>query len=97
MIRLVLRPAARQEMVDIWLYTADQWGVDQADKYIRRIEIEIQSVLEFPAKGSPVPGMPNQYRKLPSGSHRIVYRHAGEELIVVRIIHEKQDLPDEFE
>jgi len=92
-IRLVLRPAARQDIASIWLYTADRWGVDQADRYTSGIDREIQSALEFPAIGSAVEGLPNDYRKLSCGKHRIIYRHNDAELIVVRIIHERQDVP----
>jgi toxin ParE1/3/4 len=96
-IRLVLRPAARHELVEIWLYTADQWGADQADTYIRDIQLVIGRALAFPDAGSPVEGLPREYRKLASGSHRIVYRHTDQELVVVRVLHARQDVPDELE
>lgn len=28
-------PAARNRLLEIWQYTATQWGEDQADKYTR--------------------------------------------------------------
>ena len=96
MIRLVLRPRARCDLTDIWLYTADQWGAAQADSYTAAINREIESALAFPHIGSPVEGLPQDYRKLISGKHRIIYRSSAAELIVVRIIHERQDLPDDL-
>lgn len=68
MIRLVLRPAARQDIADIWLHTADRWGADQADSYVSNIDREIAQALSFPAIGSPVEGQSNEYRKLPAAN-----------------------------
>lgn len=94
---LVVSPAARREMADIWLYTADQWGVEQADAYIGQIESAIAGAVSLPDIGGPVVGLPPIYRKLKSGSHRIIYRFANNELVIVRVLHERQDVPDEIE
>lgn len=93
----VLRPAARREMAGIWRYTADHWGVERADDYLLQIEKDIGRAVEFPGMGSPVTGLPPDYRKVKSGSHRIIYRCADDELVVVCILHERQDVPDEIE
>jgi toxin ParE1/3/4 len=96
-IRLVLRPGARQDLTNIWHYTADQWGMGQADSYVGNIERELARALAHPAIGSPVEGLPHAYRKLTCGKHRVIYRYNDAELIVVRIIHERQDVPSEFD
>jgi toxin ParE1/3/4 len=95
-IRLVLRPRARRDLADIWHYTADQWGAAQADNYTAAIGREFDRACEFAQIGSPVEGLPLDYRKLTSGKHRIIYRYSDTELIVVRIIHQRQDVPDDF-
>lgn len=97
MTALVVGPAARREMTDIWLYTADQWGIEQADAYLSQIESAIARALKLPEIGGPVAGLPSAYRKLKAGSHRIVYRFTNAELVVVRVLHERQDVPDEIE
>lgn len=33
-MRYSLYKKARQQLIDIWLYTAEQWGEVQADKYV---------------------------------------------------------------
>ena len=43
-------PRARREMIDIWHYTADHWGEDQAERYIRQIEHDLTAA----AAGSPL-------------------------------------------
>jgi toxin ParE1/3/4 len=95
--KLVVRPAARREITDIWHYTADRWGVEQADAYVRQIETAIARAQELTNIGSSVYGLPSAYRKMKSGSHRVIYRCADDTLFVVRILHEREDVPDEIE
>ena len=90
-------PAARHDLIEIWLYTADRWGVDQADRYVGQIEAYIENATIRAKSGSPVIGLPGAYRKVRSGSHRVIYRLIDEELFVIRILHERQDVPDEIE
>ncbi|WP_366146169.1 type II toxin-antitoxin system RelE/ParE family toxin [Erythrobacter sp.] len=92
-----MRPAARHDLAKIWTYTADTWGAFQADSYVREINDRVIKLLDFPAMGSRVEGLPEQYRKVRSGSHRVIYRTTEVELLVVRIIHEREDVPDDIE
>jgi len=94
---IFLTPAANRDMAEIWLYTANQWGADQADAYTRQIEEILRHARKFPDIGNQAMGLPTQYRKLRSGSHRIIYRQTDTELIIVRILHERQDVPDDIE
>ena len=93
---IIFAIAARHDLTAIWNYTADRWGLDQADTYIRQIDNTIQHAAKFPGMGSEATGLPSQYRKLISGSHRIIYRLSDTNLIVVRILHERQDVPDDI-
>ncbi len=67
-----------------------------AKKYIEDIRRQIQFAADHPGVGSKVLGLPAEYRKLISGSHRVIYRYTNVELIVVRIIHEREDVPDDI-
>lgn len=97
MIQLVVRPRALRDLAKIWYYTAENWGVDQANAYVGSINAEIERMLAFPLLGSRVVGLPNDYRKIRAGSHRAIYRCTDTELIVVRIVHEREDVPDDID
>lgn len=90
-------PEARADLEEAWLYTASEWGIEQADRYAAGIAARIDSVLELPNTGSPLTGVAMGYRKIRSGQHLAIYRVTGEELIVVRVLHEREDLPDGIE
>ncbi len=46
MSRHVLSPAAQLDLEQIWDYTCDRWGDDQAEKYVREIERDPTSCAE---------------------------------------------------
>ena len=96
-MKYILRPAARAELVGIWSYTAERWGTEQADRYIGEITRRIEFLTEFPGMGGQALGLSAEYRKIGAGSHRVIYRYSESELIVVRIIHEREDVPDGIE
>lgn len=83
-------------MADIWAYGAQEWGDDQADRYVTGIASRIGNAAGTPGIGSPVVGLPSTYRKLAFGSHRVAYRVSGSDLIVVRILNFRQEVPDIF-
>jgi toxin ParE1/3/4 len=93
-LKYFLLPRAREDLQAIWSYTADEWGVDQADYYIGQIVTAFERAVAMPHIGSAVFGLPTEYRKARSGAHRIIYRTKGDQLIVVRILHEREDVPE---
>ncbi len=94
---VLLRPHARADLRAIWHYTANEWGIEQADHYVAQIVSAIDRAAEMPGMGSVVFGLPPEYRKARAGSHRAIYRCTDTHLIVVRIIHEREDVPEEFD
>lgn len=89
--RFALKPRARTDLEEIWEYTADLWGPDQAEKYIRQLQEDIQTVADNPAFGHDCEVVRAGYRKFPSGSHVLFYRLAEGGIEIVRILHERMD------
>ncbi len=50
-VRYLLSPAAQADLEQIWDYTEDRWGIDQADKYLREIQYVIERVAANPQIG----------------------------------------------
>jgi toxin ParE1/3/4 len=96
MLDVIFRPAAEDDVRAIADYTKTVWGDPQAKSYLDDIQKKIVFAAQFPGSGSAVYGLPEAYRKMPVGSHRIIYRIADHQLIVVRILHEREDIPRYF-
>jgi toxin ParE1/3/4 len=91
--RYVLSPAAQLDLEQIWDYTCDRWGEDQAEKYVREIERAIQRVVQNPMIGRACDEVRAGYRRHAVGSHTLYYRLAGADGIdVVRILHQRMDV-----
>ncbi len=97
MLKVVLRPSAEADLLQISKYTKTEWGEAQAKRYVEALQRQIEFAAAFPGIGSGVIGLPVEYRKVRSGSHRAIYRCTETELIVVRVLHGREDVPDEIE
>jgi len=53
MLEIVKRPRARQDLIDIWLYSFKKWGETQADKYLAELDAGIAQLRENPRFGKP--------------------------------------------
>ena len=89
--RFVLTPRAQNDLDEIWDYTADRWGLDQAEAYTRQLWMHIQTIADRPALGRECPEIRPGYLRFPSGSHILFYRFTSEGIDIVRILHARMD------
>jgi toxin ParE1/3/4 len=97
MLDVVFRPKVLAQIDEISDLTIAEWGEPQAKAYVAEIRRQIERAAEFPGIGSSAYGLPADYRKVRAGSHRIIYRTTPTALIVIRIIHEREDVPDDLD
>ena len=91
--RYLLSPAAQADLEQIWDYTHDRWGVDQAEEYLRELQHAIDRAAANPRIGHACNEIRPGYRKLAAGSHTLFYRVTADDLIdVVRILHQRMDV-----
>jgi toxin ParE1/3/4 len=94
MTRFVLSPAAIKDIDAIWDYTADTWNERQAHAYVSKIRDACHSLADGRSHGRSIDSVRSGYRKLPVGSHFLVYRRIdGNVIDVVRVLHNRMDLP----
>jgi toxin ParE1/3/4 len=91
MSRFVLSPRARADLDGIWHYTARKWGIDQAERYLRRIAEAVALITETPTIGQNCDNVRDGYRKYPVGSHVLFYREINDGVDVVRVLHQQMD------
>lgn len=93
MRRYVLSPAAAADLEQIWDYTCERWGGDQAEKYVREIQRAIDRIVDNPLIGQSCDEVRAGYRRHAVGSHTLYYRIASGDLIdVVRVLHNWMDV-----
>lgn len=87
---LVFAPAAIADIEQIWDYSAEHWGADQADRYTDEIRDACMTLATGHRHCRLVPERAG-YLKYATGSHMIYFREASDRLDVIRVLHQAQD------
>ncbi|OUS30669.1 hypothetical protein A9Q99_05665 [Gammaproteobacteria bacterium 45_16_T64] len=87
-----LVPAAEKDLEDIWFYTAEEWGLKQADDYIDRMDEAFQLVAGQPLMCHERQEFSPPVRIHHQARHLIVYKIERDSITVVRILHESMDI-----
>ena len=80
-------PAALNDLEEIWRYTAERWGIDQAVTCLDAIDQACDRLAASPQIASLRPEFSPPVRLFPQGSHLIVYLTDDKGIVVVRILH----------
>lgn len=94
MLTLNVTPRAESDFIGIWVYACEEWGVDQADNYVDRLEAGMKRLIDHPSLGANYDHVFSGYRKLQVEHHVVFYRLLESEVLVVRVLHELMDAPE---
>lgn len=86
-----LTPRAREDLAGIWRYSADTWGRARAERQLESLAATFALLAEFPAMAPLRTELSPPARIHPHGRHLILYIE-DEGVIIVRILHGRQDL-----
>lgn len=91
MNRVSYSPAAVADINDIWDCTAENWGVDQADRYTDRIRDSCNGPADGKRIGSLV-DIRDGYLKYAVGRHFGFFVKDGDGIAVIRVLHQSMDV-----
>jgi toxin ParE1/3/4 len=91
MLRLELLPGAIVDLDSIYAYSIEQWGVEQAETYLRALNARIQGLRRFPSLGTAHDALHPGLRRIGEGSHSIYYLVRDNTVLVVRVLHDRMD------
>ena len=83
-------PAAEADIEEIWDYSADKWGADQADSYTDAIRDACHALAKGTKYGRPAEVLP-EIQKYFCGSHVVYFLNHTDRLDVIRVLHQRQD------
>ena len=92
MKQLIILPVARQEVLDIWDYSFENWGQEQADRYLAALDAMFARIANGSAPSRPADELRPDLRKVPVGRHVVFFREGAEAVEVVRVLHERMDV-----
>jgi len=88
-----LSDEADNDIEDIFDYTVEEFGVDQAASYVSAFDDVFAVLTETPELGRKRPEIRAGLRSVPKESHTIFYRILADRIRIVRILHGSRDLP----
>lgn len=87
---------ADEDLEDIFNYTDEEYGLDQAVKYLNELEHVFEQLVENPELGRERNEIKKDLRSFPKGAHVVFYRILTKHIRIVRILHGSRDLPKHF-
>lgn len=92
MLRIVNSALAENDLLEIWLYTAEEWNLSQADNYVTQLVSALKNLLDHPELGKDRSDIKTGYRSLLINHHLAFYKLKGDEIQVMRVLHESVDI-----
>jgi toxin ParE1/3/4 len=86
-----LRPSAEADLANIWRYTAERWGIAQAESYFRTIIATLDALAATPTLGRSCDEIRAGYRRRSVGVHVVFYRIERDHIDIARILHGRMD------
>jgi len=85
---------AERDLEKIWLYTFEEWSLEQADYYYDLIMDEIEYLAENPKSGKDYSEVRRGYFRSRVKSHFIFYKInlKDEKVEIIRILHQQMDI-----
>lgn len=85
---------ASQDLENIWLYTFENWSLEQADRYFNLLINEIEFLTQNPDSGNDFSFIRKAYFRSKIKSHFIFYRIDKKNAIleIMRILHQRMDI-----
>ena len=93
----LLRQQAQDDLESIWLYSYQEWGAEQADKYIRSLLSRFTWLSENPQLGKQRTEIKPSYYCFPEGMHLIFYKVTRSGIDIIGIPHQSMDIVGHFD
>ena len=93
-MNFTIRKEAEKDLENIWLYTFENWSIEQAEKYLNLIFDEIDYLCLKPNSGLDYGNLRNGYWRSKVNSHFVFYKinEKQNEIEIIRILHEMMDI-----
>ena len=95
--KLRLNPKASADLDGIFLYSAQRWSAEQADRYILELDSAMQLLAHSPELGRRVDEIRPGFYRYRAKSHLIFYRRIDMGIEIMRVfLHQRMDVESYF-
>lgn len=97
-MKFIISEKANEDIEKIWLYTYENWSLEQADRYYNLILDEIEFIAENFESDKSVDYIKKGYRTTLVKSHIIFYKKSRLNIIeIIRVLHQKMDVENRID
>jgi toxin ParE1/3/4 len=94
--QILITPRARTDLIEIWLYIADD-SITNADSFIDKLHETLQALGHQPGTGRHREELGSGILSFPFGRYMIFYRVIPKAIEIVRVLHGARDIENIFE
>jgi toxin ParE1/3/4 len=91
-----LSPAAERDLEGTWKYTREEWGLEQAERYIDLLTAAFQVLADAPKSAPACDHIRPGYRRRNAGRHMIYFRVTDYGIAIIRVLHDRMDALQHF-
>lgn len=91
MLELEISPQAENDLVETWLYVAEDQPIN-ADRYLDKLQEKAQKLAEFPDLGRDRPELAEGLKSFPVDRYNLYYTTTESKLILVRVLPADRDI-----
>lgn len=92
----ILSKSANEDLENVWLYTFENWSIEQADRYLNLLIDEIEYLCLKPLSGFDFGKIRKGYFRSKVKSHFIFYKIRKNEIMIIRVLHEMMDIENQL-
>ena len=97
-MKYLISEKANQDIEKIWLYTFENFSLEQADRYYNLIIDEIEFISENFESGKSVDYIKKGYRASIVNSHIIFYKKSRRNIVeIIRVLHQRMDIENRID
>lgn len=97
MSEYIINEKALDDINKIWIYTAENWSIEQADRYYDLIFDEIEYIVAHFEMARDFGNVRKNYRCSKVKSHLVFFKKTkSNEIEVIRVLHEKMDVGNQL-
>ncbi len=82
---------AERDVIDIYLYSVEQFGAPRADQYLAEMQERFAQLATHPHTGEDVSAIYPNARRALYISHVLYYREDQDGILILRILHKRMD------
>lgn len=91
-----IRALARTDLEEIWVFTFEEWGFEQADKYLNSLLSRFDWLSRNPYAGKDREDVKNGYYCFPEGMHLVFYTMTEYGIDIIGIPHQNMAVVSHF-